>query len=92
MARYGRSMSPGACTASLTDGEEHFEMLDFGVPDICTFKRRTAGEDAAAALRAQQQCQLEMQRERAQQLAAAMQLKKKTQKANGHCRAGHCRA
>jgi hypothetical protein len=66
---------------SYDDGEEHFEMLDFGVPDICTFKRRTAREDAAAALRAQQQCQLEMQRERAQQLAAAMQLKKKTQKA-----------
>lgn len=74
---------------SYDDGAEHEEMLEFGYPDICSWKRRTAQQDAAATLRAQQLRQQEMQRERAKQVRAqkareneAVQRRKKTQKAN----------
>jgi hypothetical protein len=40
---------------SYDDGDQHDEMLDYGHPEICRWKRRTAEQDAAATLRAQQQ-------------------------------------
>jgi hypothetical protein len=74
---------------SYDDGDQHDEMLDFGHPEICRWKRRTAEQDAAATLRAQQLRQQEMQLERAKQVHAqklrekvAVQRRRKKQKAH----------